>query len=333
MSAASRPEQMRTSERVGASRVASTTHHVPSMSASTTAWKSIGESPGRVDRDQPRRDLQRPQEGDRQVGVVPADALAGEQGVDGGVDRAARARRCRPAGGAPSRPRPRPVRRGGSRSNSVVANPRAGPTGSSGWGGAPRPTRPGSPSVGGRRPPPTREYVTVVSPAGAAAGARGRRHRELLGLDRPGHRRARVSCSATGSATAICSSAVAGSGEPRVRVAATSVRMPHILARPGFVRMTVITPGGERPRAPGVWSGSVTGSATSPSATPSPRGSATPIPADPVSSAAGPTGWPSTSPPPAPGTSSTPTSPSAAACCARWSTSRCRWRSRQARTW
>ena len=46
VSAASRPEQMRTSELVGASRVASTTHQVPSMSASTTAWKSIGESPG-----------------------------------------------------------------------------------------------------------------------------------------------------------------------------------------------------------------------------------------------------------------------------------------------
>ena len=46
MSAASRPEQMRTSELVGASRVASTTHQVPSTSASTTAWKSIGESPG-----------------------------------------------------------------------------------------------------------------------------------------------------------------------------------------------------------------------------------------------------------------------------------------------
>jgi hypothetical protein len=46
VSAASRPEQIRTNELVGASRVGSTTHHVPSTSASTTAWKSIGESPG-----------------------------------------------------------------------------------------------------------------------------------------------------------------------------------------------------------------------------------------------------------------------------------------------
>ena len=46
VSAASRLAQMRTSERVGASRVASTTHQVPSTSASTTAWKSIGDRPG-----------------------------------------------------------------------------------------------------------------------------------------------------------------------------------------------------------------------------------------------------------------------------------------------
>ena len=46
VSAASRPEQIRTSELVGASRVASTTDQMPSTSASTTAWKSIGESPG-----------------------------------------------------------------------------------------------------------------------------------------------------------------------------------------------------------------------------------------------------------------------------------------------
>jgi hypothetical protein len=45
VSAASRPEQMRTSERSGASRVASTTCQVPSTSAPTTAWKSMGSSP------------------------------------------------------------------------------------------------------------------------------------------------------------------------------------------------------------------------------------------------------------------------------------------------
>ena len=46
MSAASRPVAMRTSDGRGASRVASTTYHRPSTSASTTAWKSIGSRPG-----------------------------------------------------------------------------------------------------------------------------------------------------------------------------------------------------------------------------------------------------------------------------------------------
>ena len=46
MSAASRPVVMRTNDSRGASRVASTTYHLPSTDASATAWKSIGSSPG-----------------------------------------------------------------------------------------------------------------------------------------------------------------------------------------------------------------------------------------------------------------------------------------------
>ena len=192
----------------------STTHHVPSTSASTTAWKSIGREPRRVDRDQPGRDLQRAQQGDGQVRVVAAHALAGQQRVDGGVDRPARP-------GGVDQPPVHPVGDGGDQlgARQVAGrtrwwrSPRAGPTGSSGWAAGPRPTPPASPSA--RAPPSSADavYVTVVSPSFSwqpvHAGAVGV---ELLGARPGGRRRARSAVSATGSATAICSSAVAGAG-------------------------------------------------------------------------------------------------------------------------
>ena len=113
--------------------------------------------PGGVDRDQPRRDLQGPQQGDRQVGVVAAHARPGQQRVDGGVDRPAGTGRVDQPAVHPRRRRrpPAPPAAGCGRTR-WPRTPRAGRTGSSGWAARPRPTRRGSPARRIRRSPPRR---------------------------------------------------------------------------------------------------------------------------------------------------------------------------------
>ena len=181
----------------------------------------------RVDGDQPGRDLQRPQQGDGQVRVVAADALAGEQRVDGGVDRPARP-------GGVDQPPVHPV---GDRRDQLGARQRAVELG----GGEPLELVRRAVAAGAERRPPTpRGSPSAAAPPacdrggvgdGGVAGVQlkpvhaGAVDRELLdSTGRPPE--STVSCSVAGSADGDLQQRGRRLGGGQiVSVAATSMRI------------------------------------------------------------------------------------------------------------